>query len=71
MSTAVWFLSRSNMLRARSTTQSFHSGRLPGTFQVGSMPAIVCQVPWLSRLVSSIMYTPFSSHRAYHRLWSG
>ena len=34
-----WFLSRSNMLLARSTTHSRHSGRLPGTFQAGSMPS--------------------------------
>ena len=48
-------LSRSNMLRARSTTQSFHSGRLPGTFQLGSTAPSFCQLPWLSRFVSSIM----------------
>ena len=51
----MWFLSRSNIERARSTTQSRHSGRLPGTFQEGSTAPIFCQEPWLSRLASSIM----------------
>ena len=52
-----WFLSRSNMDFARSSTFSLHWGRLPGIFQLGSMEfsnASFCQEPWVSRLVSSI-----------------
>ena len=42
-------------LVAAGPDQSRHSGRLPGTFQLGSTVPSFCQLPWLSRLVSSIM----------------
>ena len=58
MSTLGWFLSRSSMDFARSSTAACQSGRSPGTTQEGSMRPIFCQEPWLSRFVSSITYKP-------------
>ena len=71
MITLAWFLSRWNMLFARSKQAGNHSGSLAGIFHEGSLRPSFCHVPCVSRLASSITYSPYSSHNSYQRVWLG
>lgn len=64
MRTHGWFLSRSYMERARSSTAPRHSSRSPGTASAISAPprTMTSQIPWDSILASSTTYRPSSSH---------
>ncbi len=58
MTTEAWFLSRWTMFWARTTHASVHSG--------WPLPGYSSRMPWVSRLVSSTRYRPYSSASSSH-----